>query len=79
MKIQESTLKKIIGSISMTRDVELDCGECRNEVDQYVDMLRDGHDPASVKPLVKSHMDMCGNCKEELEALLVALDALEGV
>ncbi len=51
MKIKEATLKKIVGSLSVTLEKELGCEECNNEVSQYVEMLRAGQDPATVKPL----------------------------
>ncbi len=46
-------------------------------VDQYVDMLREGKSPAEVMPLVKHHITLCPPCREEFEALLVALDAID--
>ena len=77
MKIETSTLKKVLMSLSITQDEEMTCGECFEEVDQYVDMLREGKSPAEVMPMVKNHIQICPPCREEFEALLEALAAID--
>lgn len=78
MKIEIKTLKKVLKTLTITEVEEMTCSECFNEIDQYVDMLRDGKSPADVKPLVKHHITLCPPCREEFEALLVALEAIDG-
>ena len=73
MKIETSTLKKVLMSLSITQDEEMTCGECFEEVDQYVDMLRKGKSPAEVMPMVKNHIQICPPCREEFEALNISL------
>jgi len=77
MKIETSTLKKVLMTLSITYEEEMTCGECYEEVDQYVDMLRDGKSPAEVMPMVKNHIELCPPCREEFEALLEALVAMD--
>jgi hypothetical protein len=77
MKIKESTLLELVNKVGKTRMDEMGCGDCGQELDSYVDMLRNGESPDVVKPLVKHHLDMCGNCHEEFTALLDALEAIE--
>lgn len=77
MKIETSTLKKVLMSLSITQEEEMTCGECFEEVDQYVDMLREGKSPAEVMPMVKNHIQICPPCREEFEALLEALEAID--
>jgi hypothetical protein len=77
MKIQPTTIQKVIKTLSITLDEELTCGECYQEVDKYVDMLRAGKKPSEVLPLVEHHLTLCPPCKEEFEALLVALTSVE--
>jgi hypothetical protein len=73
MRIQEETLRKIIEKIALTRTDEIGCETCFAEVDRFVDMLVAGEDPRNVMPLVEHHLQVCGNCHEEFEALLDAL------
>ena len=77
MKIELSTLKKVLQSLTITEVEEMTCSECFHEIDQYVDMLREGKSPAEVMPLVKHHITLCPPCREEFEALLVALEAID--
>lgn len=74
MKMQTTTLKKIIKSLSKTRPEEIGCDTCYEKIDQFVDMLNDGKDAEHVMPLVQHHLDMCGGCHEEFEALIKALE-----
>jgi len=77
MKLLPSTIQKVIETLSITLDEEATCGECYQEVDKYVDMLREGRSPSEVLPLVEHHLTLCPPCKEEFEALLDALSAIE--
>ena len=77
MKIKITTLKKVLKSLTITEAEEMTCSECYNEIDQYVDMLREGKPPAEVMPLVKHHITLCPPCRDEFEALLTALEAID--
>ena len=68
-------VKKIVKSIQMTRDHELGCADCFAVLDQFIEMVMQGKDAAEVMPLVQEHLDRCGDCDEEFQALLVALEA----
>ena len=77
MKIETTTLKKVLKSLTITQAEEMTCSECFNEIDLYVEMLREGKSPSEVMPLVKHHITLCPPCRDEFEALLVALEAIE--
>ena len=77
MKISETTLIKIIKSIGMIKEEEIGCDTCFEELDRFVDMLREGEDLARVMPLVQHHLEVCPCCHEETEALLNALAAID--
>jgi predicted anti-sigma-YlaC factor YlaD len=46
-------------------------------VDRFIEMELSGLDAARAMPLVREHLHMCGECREEFEALLAALRATE--
>jgi hypothetical protein len=79
MKIDPTTFKKILISLTMTHEEEIDCEECYIHMDKFVDMLREGEAPEKVMPLVKHHLDLCGDCNEEFEALYEALKACDDI
>ena len=77
MKIDPTTFKKIMLSLTLTQEEEIGCEECYKHMDRFAEMLMEGQDPAAVMPLVKHHLDLCGDCHEEFDALSIALAACE--
>lgn len=75
MKISEATLKAIVAKLALTREDEIGCDTCFEEVDRFVEMLIAGDSPEIVMPLVQHHLEICGNCHEEFDALISALQA----
>jgi hypothetical protein len=66
-------LEKIVMAVSRTREEEIGCDECFERLDRFVEMELSGLDVAAAMPLVEDHLDKCGDCREEFEALLEAL------
>jgi predicted anti-sigma-YlaC factor YlaD len=52
---------------------ELGCDECFEQIDRFVEMTLDGKSAEEALPLVQDHLERCGECREEFEALLDAL------
>jgi hypothetical protein len=71
-------LGKLARALDMTSEEELACDECFEELDRFVEMELAGLDAAAAMPLVQDHLDKCGDCREEYEALLRALRAEQG-
>lgn len=75
MKLSIEFLRKILESISTTKDVEMDCEECFEELDCFAEMKLAGKNPSEAMPLVEDHLQRCGGCFEEYQALLDAIQA----
>ena len=71
-------LDKLARAITGTSEEEIDCDECFEQLDRFVEMKLAGLDAAAAMPLVQEHLDKCGDCREEFEALLKALRATSG-
>jgi len=71
-------LKRMIHMVDSTADIEIACEDACRLLDEYADMLLRGEDPANLLPQVKHHLEMCTDCREELEVLLEALQATTG-
>ena len=56
-------------ALDITRDEELDCDECHGLLDLFAEMHADGKDVRALLPLVYLHLQACGDCFEEFEAL----------
>jgi hypothetical protein len=76
-KLEPGTVKQMARGIMTTHDDEIDCAECFEQVDQFVEIKLAGKNAAEAMPLVQDHLDRCGNCREEFEALLAALRAMD--
>ncbi|MBN1933981.1 MAG: hypothetical protein JW934_04930 [Anaerolineae bacterium] len=77
MKLDHDMLKQMIRGVLNTHDRELDCGECFEYLDQFAELMLIGKDTTEAMPLVKEHLERCGNCREEFEALLAALRTID--
>jgi len=69
--------KALIREILEAREVEIGCDECFAQLDRFVEMRLSGMDTTQAMPLVQEHLQICGECREEFEALLAALRATE--
>ena len=66
---------KLLQAVEHTRDVEIPCEEAAQLFDQVAELVASGEDPAQFLPLVQQHLEICADCREELEALLRVLKA----
>ena len=76
MELDSQTLKHIVRAVIFTYDNEITCSECFMLIDRYVDLELEGKSAAEAYPLVKAHLDICRDCREEYQALLDALGAM---
>ena len=73
----QDIFRMLLREIAETREVEIGCDECFEQVDRFVEMKITGLNTAQAMPLVQEHLEICGECREEFEALLLALRATE--
>ena len=75
--LNPDNLKSVVRAIVETREEEIGCDECFEQLGLFVETKLSGLDAAAAMPLVQDHLDKCGDCREEFEALLTALRAIE--
>jgi hypothetical protein len=68
-------LHKMAGMLAHTRDEEYSCDDVLALMDQFAEMVFRGEDASNLMPLVQHHLEMCGDCRDEFEALLRILRA----
>jgi hypothetical protein len=73
--LQPDQLAGMVRMIVATRPDELSCDECFEQLDRFAELHLAGKPAAEAMPLVKDHLDRCGDCREEFELLLAALQA----
>lgn len=75
MKLSLDVLKRMVRAVATTKPNEIGCDECFEQVDQFVELNLQGINAAEAMPLVQDHLDRCGGCREEFEALMDCLRA----
>ena len=75
MKLSLEVLKKMVRAVARNKPNEIGCDECFKQVDRFVELKLQGKNAAEAMPLVQDHLDRCGGCREEFEALLDCLRA----
>ena len=70
-------VRELVREIVTTRTGEMDCPECYEHMDHFADLILNGVDAARVMPRLQAHLEQCVHCREEFEALLVAVHGLQ--
>lgn len=60
--------------IDTTCEKEYSCEETFALLDEYIELSLVNKEAAALMPLVKHHIGMCTDCREEFEALLLAIE-----
>lgn len=77
MRLDRDTLKQIIHEVITTRPDEITCPQCFDHLDRFAEMTLVGTNASEAMPLVQDHLEHCGECRQEFEALLLALEGFE--
>lgn len=62
-------LQKVMHMLANTLEVEMSCDEVFAVLDQFAELVARGEDVSQAMSLVKQHLSMCPDCREEYEAL----------
>ena len=66
----DAMMMKLLQSLAMTEEQEISCDDVFAVLDQFVEAVKRGENPLFLMPLVRQHLDMCPDCREEYETLL---------
>lgn len=73
MKLTSDIVETMLGAVLATRDEEIGCSRCYEQVEQFAEMKLEGNSPEQAMPLVKDHLQRCQECREEYNVLLDAI------
>lgn len=71
--LNSNVIQKLMHMIENTREEEYSCEETYAVLDEFVELAVNKEDAAALMPLVKRHIDMCVDCRDEYEALMRTL------
>lgn len=69
------SLRAMMQRIALTREVEIGCDECFEQLDHFVELSIAGKNAEEALPLVGAHLQQCDDCREEFELLQAMLKA----
>jgi phosphoglycolate phosphatase-like HAD superfamily hydrolase len=73
-ELTDDLVARMMHRLVVTNDEEISCDEVFALVDEYAEASHRGEDVASLKPLIRHHLEMCRECDEEFQALLRVLE-----
>ncbi len=71
--LNEDVVRRLMQMIDNTCEKEYSCEETFALLDEYIELSLTNKEAAALMPLVKQHIGMCPDCREEFEALLLAM------
>ena len=70
----DPVMPALLGMLSMTDEQELSCDDVFALLDQFAELVKRGEDASHLMPMVQKHLNMCPDCREEYEALLLMME-----
>jgi hypothetical protein len=78
MALDSEQVRQLFKMIRQTRDLELSCPECLDELDKYTQRVLDGTRIDEGLDLVRQHLEACSCCNDQFKLILETLNAIEG-
>jgi predicted anti-sigma-YlaC factor YlaD len=77
MELSDDQIRTLVRALSITREQEIDCGECLNMVAEFAERELAGRPIPVALETVRHHLTRCGECREEYEAMFAALKRMQ--
>ena len=61
---------QMLQALAKTEEQEISCDDVFAVLDEFAEAIQRGENVLLLMPLVRQHLDMCPDCREEYEALL---------
>ena len=71
--LKRGDVVKLVRVAAETRETEIGCDECSEQVDSFAELRLSGVEASRVMPLVGDHLNKCEDCRGTFEALRTAL------
>ena len=77
MALNSEQVNHLLAMLRQTREVELTCPECLDELDKYTQSILDGQPFEGVLERVREHLEDCPCCAGQFKLVLETLRAIE--
>jgi hypothetical protein len=71
--LSRDSVRQMVDGILSTKTDEIGCDECFERMGIFAELTLAGMKAEEAMPLVQDHLQRCADCREEYEALLVAM------
>ena len=78
MNLSDDEIRALLHLVRQTRDQELTCDECLDQLGSFAELNLKGRPAEEAHDLLRHHLQICGECQEEFDLLLKALEGLAG-
>jgi hypothetical protein len=77
MALNSEQIGRLLRKIQQTRDVEMSCPECLDELDKYTQRILDETPIDGLLSSVRDHLEACPCCTDQFRMVLETLQAIE--
>ena len=77
MALSSQQVDRLLKKIQQTREVEMTCPECLDELDKYTQRILDGMPIDGVLVSVREHLEACPCCTGQFNLVLDTLQSME--
>lgn len=77
MALNSEQVDLLLKMLQDTREVELSCPECAEQLDLYAQKILDGEPIEGVLQLVREHLQACAGCDDEFHLILETIKAID--
>ena len=79
MSLTKEQLTGLVGLIDSVEPDELDCDGCFGQIAEFAELHLAGQEVPAAMQAVETHLRQCVCCKDEFNALLKALEAIDSL
>lgn len=73
MPLSKKEIDELLRLVGLTEDTELNCDQCLSLIAEFAEQQLQGKTVHDGLQAVQQHLSVCGECREEYEALRVTL------
>lgn len=73
MKLSNERMDALLNMLALTKDKEASCDDCLQHMAEFAETTLAGKSLPDGLKSIDEHLELCGECREEFEALKVAL------
>ena len=73
MNMSKEKVHSLLNMLALTRDKEATCDECLQHMAEFAETTLTGKSIPAGLQCIEQHLQICGECREEFEALKTAL------